>query len=825
MASLKQQNREQSDIDHHVKDGDKRKLSSSSLVMLKKPKLEQFDSIVPAGFLARIRTLPESSPGPFVVVVNNNKESSNQIVKAPFVRSCKQFWKAGDYEELSVSDYTYSSVGMDHVRVHPKFLHSNATSHKWALGAFAELLDNSLDEICNGATYVNVDVLKNQRDGSVMLLVEDNGGGMNPDKMRQCMSLGYSAKSKMANTIGQYGNGFKTSTMRLGADVVVFSRCNDGKSQTQSIGLLSYTFLTATGKEDIVVPMIDFEKKEEANWNKKIRSSLNDWNTNLEIILQWTPFLTEEDLFQQFNFLEDQGTRIIIYNLWEDDEGCLELDFDTDPHDIQIRGVNRDEKNIQMANQYPNSKHFLTYQHSLRIYVSILYLRLPTGFRIILRGKEIEHHDIVNDMMEAQEIIYRPQHLPEGMSKKHEDVVAKGMMGFVKDACHHIDVQGFNVYHKNRLIKPFWRVWNPAGSDGRGVIGLIEANFVEPAHDKQGFERTIVLQRLEGKLVSIQRDYWTKNCQLIGYAPRRNLKNQISSRTECSLSSNKDGQGSARCGKRSPTDAISPNQQSSITGNQRFPPANAVNQNAQAFNNMDLKSPADAISPNQQGSITGNQRFPRANSVNQNAQGCNNMDLKSTVDAINPNQQGSITGKPRFPPANSVDQNAQGSNNMDSRLRHSLQFGESPSRNLNDGEASLAPARPLRDSAASGRSHSINDNGQSNNNGNIKGVNHLKQNGPESTERLNGGERVDQLTIMLREKTIECEAVKEKAERLDHENHALVDIIEGERASWATAEEELLKRLEDALKTIEHLQERVRQLEGSKLQSCKIEQQ
>lgn len=26
-------------------------------------------------------------------------------------------------------------------------------------------------------------------------------------------------------------------------------------------------------------------------------------------------------------------------------------------------------------------------------------------------------------------------------------------IGFVKDAMHHIDVQGFNVYHKNRLIK------------------------------------------------------------------------------------------------------------------------------------------------------------------------------------------------------------------------------------------------------------------------------------------------------------------------------------------------------------------------------------
>ena len=54
--------------------------------------------------------------------------------------------------------------GMDHVRVHPKFLHSNATSHKWALGAIAELLDNAVDEIQNGATFVNVDKITNPRD-------------------------------------------------------------------------------------------------------------------------------------------------------------------------------------------------------------------------------------------------------------------------------------------------------------------------------------------------------------------------------------------------------------------------------------------------------------------------------------------------------------------------------------------------------------------------------------------------------------------------------------------------------------------------------------
>nr|XP_016510613.1 PREDICTED: protein MICRORCHIDIA 7-like [Nicotiana tabacum] len=455
--------------------------------------------------------------------------STNELVAFPVnIPSFKQFWKAGDYDGTNGGFFAAGhdhTVGMDHVRVHPKFLHSNATSHKWALGAFAELLDNAMDEVCNGATYVSVDVLDNMKQKGKMLVVEDNGGGMTPDRMRQCMSLGYSVKSRLANTIGQYGNGFKTSSMRLGADVIVFSRGRDRTSNTitQIVGMLSYTFLRSTGKEDIVVPMIDFVKREET-WEMLIRSSADDWRRNSDTIVQWSPYESEQDLFQQFEFLEDQGTRIVIYNLWEDEEGCTELDFDADPHDIQIRGVSRDEKKIQMATEYPNSSHFLTYQHSLRSYASILYLRLAPGFRIILRGKDVEHHNLVNDMMLSEEITYRPQCIGYE-TLKDPNVAAVVTIGFVKDAKHHIDVQGFNVYHKNRLIKPFWRVWNAAGSDGRGVIGVLEANFVEPAHDKQGFERTIVLARLEARLQAMQKKYWSSNCHFIGYAKRRNVKN------------------------------------------------------------------------------------------------------------------------------------------------------------------------------------------------------------------------------------------------------------------------------------------------------------
>lgn len=36
--------------------------------------------------------------------------------------------------KLYLDIFSDSAVGLDHVRVHPKFLHSNATSHKWALG-------------------------------------------------------------------------------------------------------------------------------------------------------------------------------------------------------------------------------------------------------------------------------------------------------------------------------------------------------------------------------------------------------------------------------------------------------------------------------------------------------------------------------------------------------------------------------------------------------------------------------------------------------------------------------------------------------------------
>lgn len=45
---------------------------------------------------------------------------------------------------------------------------------------------------------------------------------------------------------------------------------------------------------------LDYEK--EKVWSKMLRSSLADWNTNLETIIQWSPYSSEADLLQQVRY-------------------------------------------------------------------------------------------------------------------------------------------------------------------------------------------------------------------------------------------------------------------------------------------------------------------------------------------------------------------------------------------------------------------------------------------------------------------------------------------------------------------------------------------
>ncbi|KAL2243708.1 UNVERIFIED_CONTAM: Protein MICRORCHIDIA 6, partial [Sesamum indicum] len=171
---------------------------------------------------------------------------------------------------------------------------------------------------------------------------------------------------------------------------------------TQSVGLLSYTFLMQTRQDRIVVPMCDD--------------------------------------------IGPHGTKIIVYNLWHNDEGKMELDFESDPE----------------------------------AYLSILYLRVPENFIILLRGRVVEYHNIANDLKFPEFILYKPQN-----------------------------------------VEPFWHVVTYSDSRGRGVVGVLEANFIEPSHNKQDFEKTPVFQKLETRLKEMTQEYWDYHCGLIGYQVKK----------------------------------------------------------------------------------------------------------------------------------------------------------------------------------------------------------------------------------------------------------------------------------------------------------------
>ncbi|KAM0850404.1 hypothetical protein ACQ4PT_053099 [Festuca glaucescens] len=427
------------------------------------------------------------------------------------VQISRKFWSAGDYEASSGKPAQPPRNVGNRMCVHPKFLHSNATSHKWPFGALAELLDNAVDEIKTGATRIVVDKIVDKRNGSPALLVQDDGGGMDPDSMRCCMSSGFSDKQS-GTSIGQYGNGFKTSTMRLGADAIVFSRCMKSSGPTQSVGLLSYTFLAETGQKDVVVPVVDYK------YNLLTGEAIPDerhgphqFRSNLSVLLKWSPFATEEELMENFSDIGPHGTKIIVFNLWSNDNGVLELDFDSREEDIMISGAPKPAETRNDVKRMNENHMANQLRYSLRVYASVLYLQLPEYFKIILRGQEVKRHSIASDLIYRQCVSYTPQQL---LRTKEGEVLTS--IGFINGAPT-ISVHGFNIYYRNRLILPFHQVLSSASSKGRAIVGVLEANFIKPTHDKQDFEKSQLYQKLITRLKDMTTEYWDLHSHLIGY--------------------------------------------------------------------------------------------------------------------------------------------------------------------------------------------------------------------------------------------------------------------------------------------------------------------
>lgn len=104
-----------------------------------------------------------------------------------------------------------------------EYLHTNSTTHEFLFGALAELVDNSRD-----ANATRIDIYTEKRPdlrGGFMLCFLDDGTGMEPSEATHVIQFGKSSKRFPESThIGQYGNGLKSGSMRIGKDFILFTK-------------------------------------------------------------------------------------------------------------------------------------------------------------------------------------------------------------------------------------------------------------------------------------------------------------------------------------------------------------------------------------------------------------------------------------------------------------------------------------------------------------------------------------------------------------------------------------------------------------------------
>ncbi|XP_064322774.1 ATPase MORC2 isoform X1 [Phalacrocorax carbo] len=247
-----------------------------------------------------------------------------------------------------------------------EYLHTNSTTHEFLFGALAELVDNARD-----ANATRIDIYTERWEdlrGGFILCFLDDGMGMDSNEAASVIQFGKSAKRSPESTqIGQYGNGLKSGSMRIGKDFILFTK----KDNTMTCLLLSRTFHEEEGIDEVIVPL--------PTWNARSREPVTDnmekFAIETELIYKYSPFKSEQEVMEQFNKIRgEKGTLVIIFNLKLMDNGEPELDVTSDPRDIQ------------MAETPPEGTK--PERRSFRAYAAVLYI--DPRMRIFINGHKVQ---------------------------------------------------------------------------------------------------------------------------------------------------------------------------------------------------------------------------------------------------------------------------------------------------------------------------------------------------------------------------------------------------------------------------------------------------
>ncbi|XP_061906773.1 ATPase MORC2 isoform X1 [Entelurus aequoreus] len=246
-----------------------------------------------------------------------------------------------------------------------EYLHTNSTTHEFLFGALAELVDNSRD-----ANATRIDIYTEKKPelrGGYMLCFLDDGIGMDPSDATHVIQFGKSSKRSPDSTqIGQYGNGLKSGSMRIGKDFILFTK----KGNNLTCLFLSRTFHEEEGLDEVIVPLPSWDLVTK----EPLTSDPEKYATETELIFKYSPFKSQQELMEQFSKIESSsGTLVIIYNLKLMDNREPELDVEMDHQDILMAGTPTEGVKPE--------------RRSFRAYAAVLYI--DPRMRIFIQGHKV----------------------------------------------------------------------------------------------------------------------------------------------------------------------------------------------------------------------------------------------------------------------------------------------------------------------------------------------------------------------------------------------------------------------------------------------------
>ncbi|KAM7051421.1 ATPase MORC2 isoform 5-T6 [Molossus nigricans] len=372
-----------------------------------------------------------------------------------------------------------------------EYLHTNSTTHEFLFGALAELVDNARD-----ADATRIDIYAERREdlrGGFMLCFLDDGAGMDPSDAASVIQFGKSAKRTPESTqIGQYGNGLKSGSMRIGKDFILFTK----KEDTMTCLFLSRTFHEEEGIDEVIVPL--------PTWNARTRDPVTDnlekFSIETELIYKYSPFRNEEEVMTQFMKIPgDSGTLVIIFNLKLMDNGEPELDIISNPRDIQMAETSPEGTMYK----YTSSRFKTRAEQEVKKAEHVARIAEDKAREAESKARALELR-IGGDLTRDSRVMLRQVQNTAITLRREADVKKR-----IKDAkqralkepkelnfvfgvnIEHRDLDGMFIYNCSRLIKMYEKV-GPQLEGGMacgGVVGVVDVPYLvlEPTHNKQDF--------------------------------------------------------------------------------------------------------------------------------------------------------------------------------------------------------------------------------------------------------------------------------------------------------------------------------------------------